>query len=743
MKLIKITRPCLLAALAMVPAAAWAQTAPAVPADTTSTAGVNDIIVTAQKREENLQDVPIAVTAFSGDTLAERGISDAQALARLVPNMALSNNYGQVRITLRGLSFQDLATQGGEARVAYHIDGAYVGMTGDIGGTFYDIARVEVNRGPQGTLFGRNAIAGTVNVITQDPTDELSGYLNAEIGNYSTHNIDGAISGPLADGVSARFAFQTRNHSGYEYNVPNNTDVNNQNTQAFRGKLKFDRGGAFSAVLSADYFRERDRDGPLFVGGGVPGVPALAETLGGQVSDGNPRNDYTGNLPFTHKTTYGFALDAKLDLGNDFSLASLTSYRHSDFVYKQAENSSLALIDTTGAELAKQFAEEVRLTKDFDRGSIVLGGYFYHQSYNMSSINPALGLLGGLIGFPPGSYLEDGYAQGFTLGGGVKTRSIALFGQASYELTDTTTLILGARYTWETKRKHDEFFDFDLLNPFDPNYVSTSPTLSDKVSYENFSPRVTLEQKIGPDGSIYATYSKGFKAGGYNVGGLAGAYFPEKLTDYEVGFKFDLFDRRLRFNGAGFYYDYKDLQVVVARLNTSENVNAATAKIYGAEFELNAVPVDGLELDAAVALTKSKFTDFITFNPTDPSMGELNLAGNRLPFTPKYTFSYGAQYTFNTGIGEITLRGDGQTKSQVYFDQFNSQSNSEGAWTILNASVSWKDAADRFSLTAYVKNITDELALNGTFMGGGLIGWPLLGRYEPPRTYGLRFGVKF
>jgi iron complex outermembrane receptor protein len=698
--------------------------------------------VTAQKRSENLQDVPIAVTAISGDELASKGVADVQAFARLVPNMAFSNNYGQVRITLRGLSFQDLATQGGEPRVAYHVDGAFLAQSGDIGGTFYDIERVEVNRGPQGTLFGRNAIAGTVNVITRDPTESLSGYLNAEIGSYSTQNFDGAISGPLADGVSARIAFQTRSHSGYEYNVPNKADVNDQDTDAFRAKLKFDRDN-FTAILSADYARERDRDGPLFVGGGVAGVPALAEILGGQVSDDDPRHDYTGNLPFTDKTSYGSTLDAKLDLGNDYSLASLTSYRHSDFVYKQAENSSLALIDTKGSELAKQFTQELRLHKDFERGNIVVGAYFYSQNYEMSSENPALGLLGGLIGFPPGSFLAQGYAQGFTLGGNVNTRSVAGFGQLTYELTDTTTLIAGARYSWEKKRKFNEFFDFDLLNPFNPDFVHTGPTLSDRVSYDNFSPRVTLEQKIGPNQLIYATFAKGFKAGGYNVGGLAEPYFPESLTSYEAGFKLDLFDRKLRFNGSGFYYDYKDLQVVVAEVASNKNINAASAKIYGVELELTAIPVQGLELDASAAVLKSKFTEFDTIDPTRPALGTLSLAGNRLPFTPKYTLSYGVQYTFDTSVGSITVRGDGQTKSQVYFDQFNSQTNSEGAYTILNASIGWKDANDRLSATAYAKNMTDELAINGTFMGGGLIGWPLLGRYDPPRTYGVRLGVKF
>jgi iron complex outermembrane receptor protein len=657
--------------------------------------------------------------------------------------MALSNNYGQTRITLRGLSFQDLATQGGEPRVAYHVDGAFMAQSGDIGGTFYDIERVEVNRGPQGTLFGRNAIAGTVNVITKNPTDSLSGYLNADIGNYSTHNLEGAISGPLADGVSGRIAFQTRNHSGYEYNVPHRVDINNQNTQAFRAKLKYDKGGNLIAILSADYFREDDRDGPLFVGVDVPGVTPLAVTLGGQVADSDPRHNYSGQLPFTGKTSYGVNLDLKLDLGDGYSLASLTSYHHSNFEYRYDDTSSIPLVPSDAFEHAKQVSQEVRLIKDFDRGNFVLGGYLYGQNYSMTSINPFYGPAAGALGFPSGSFLTSGYAQGFTLGGNVNTRSVAGFGQFTYNLTDSTKIIAGARYSWEKKNKFNESFDFDVANPFNPNFVHVGPLVSDSVKYTNFSPRVTLEQKIGPDQLIYATYAKGFKAGGYNLGGLAPAYLPETLTDYEVGFKLDLFDRRLRLNGAGFYYGYTDMQVVVAKLTSNENVNAGTSKIYGAEFEVTAIPIAGLELDASAAVLHSEFTKFDTFDPTNPSLGIISLAGNRLPFTPKYTASYGIQYTFDTSVGSIILRGDGQSKSQVYFDQFNTALNQEGASTILNASLGWKDLNDRLSATAYVKNINNGLYKNGTFVGGGAVGWPINGRYDPPRTYGVRFGAKF
>lgn len=752
MKKLYLARPCMLAILAMAPAAAWAQddSRPTTPEkETAASSGVGEIIVTAQKRAENLQDVPVAVTAFSGDTLVQRGVNDAQALTRLVPNMGFSNNYGQTRITLRGLSYQELASQGGEPRVAYHVDGAFMAMSGDIGSTFYDIERVEVNRGPQGTLFGRNAVAGTVNVITRNPTDTLSGYLNAEFGNYQTANIDGAISGPIADGLSARVAVQSRNHSGYDYNVPHDIDINNQNSLAMRGKLKFDKLDNFTAILSADYARSRDRAGPLFVGIELPGLPIAANVLGGQLSDGVSRHSYSGQIPFEAKTSYGFTLDMNVNFGDGLTLASLSNYRKSDYDYRQDDTSNIPgvgpVIRSYVTENASQFSQELRLTKEFSRGNIVLGGFFYSQDYRTTGDNAALGQLGGIIGFPAGSYLDvpGAYSQGFVQGGAVDTRGVAGFGQITYEITDTTKLIVGARYSWEKKKLHDALFSLDLLSPHDPNYVVPAAAFApdQSVSYNNFSPRVTIEQKLAPDMLVYATYAKGFKAGGFNVSSPFGdPYLPETLTNYEAGFKFDLFDRKLRLNGAGFYYDYRDLQVVLAQLTGNTNLNAK-AKIYGAEFELQAVPVPQLQLDAAVAVLHSEFTNFPTFDLTSSSV--VQLAGNRLPFTPKYTLSYGAQYTFDTNIGSITVRGDGQSRGQVYFDQYNLRGNSERAYTILNASLGWTDVDDRFSVTAFVKNITNTLALNGAFNSGPALGLPLKGSYDPPRTYGVRMGVKF
>jgi len=748
MRNLRLFRSCMLTgiAIAAFPTCAQAQTVAENPASADEISGIGEIIVTAQKRAENLQDVPIAVTAFSGDTLAERGVTDVQALSGMVPNVTFSDKNGEARITLRGLGFDNLWGSSAEPRTAYHLDGAYISQSAAIGGTFFDVERVEVNRGPQGTLFGRNAVAGTVNLVTRAPTDALSGYLNGEIGNYNAFAASGAISGPLGDGVAARIAFQARGHSGYDRNVTNNIDINNLSTQAIRAKISYNKSANFKATLSADYFRENDRAGGILLGLYTAGTIPPAVTVGGKISDGNPRHDFSNNLPATKREVFGIALDASLDLGAGFSLNSVSAYRQSEFYYAvDIDMSNLPTIWALNWIEANDFSQELRLNKDFDRGNLTVGAYFFSQGYNTIARNPIdTALFAG--GF-------DGVIGGvFSLGGHAKTTAFAGFGQFAYELTDTTRLIVGGRYSWEKKTKSGEFLFVDAYSAAtwdaDPRKLTGAPNIfgsppgAGDITFQNFSPRVTLEQKIG-SGLIYATFSKGFKTGGWNLGQAQPSYRPETLTDYEIGFKFDAFDRRLRLNGAGFYYDYSDMQVPVTSGFSSMIVNAASARLYGAEFEVTAMPSPGFQLDASLALLKSEFTKYDTENPAISGSPVFSLAGRRLPSAPTYTLNYGAQYTFGSNVGEFTLRAEGRSVSDMFFDAFNQASNKERAVTIVNASLGWTSTSGKISATAFVRNIGNVLAKNGTFVYGGIVGYPLAGNYDPPRTFGARLGVSF
>ncbi len=728
------------------PAAAQTSTPDAEQADEARNE-ITDIVVTAQKREQNLQDVPIAVTAVGGEELRERNITDVQKLVQIAPGVIFSSANSQARISIRGISYDGLGGSPAEARVAYHLDGVYLARTSEILSTFYDIERVEVLRGPQGTLFGRNAIAGSVSVITRDPTNEMEGYLEADVGNYSNVKLQGAAGGPIADGVSARISFMTQDRSGYDYNVPNQTDVNDLRTRAIRGKIKFEPTSSLTITLSADYFHEKDKQGQLLLGYYNPGSPIPAVAVGGIVTDGNPRHDFAGTLPSMKRNFYGFSANVNWDLGDNLDLVSITGYRHTEnTVVVDVDSSSVDAIHGNLFDRARQFSEELRLQKSFDRGNFMVGLYYFTENFFTNQTYPLD--LSTLLG-PPFTNFQ---ADGIQIGGTSKAVSWAGFAQADYDITGWLNLTVGARYGWERKKKINEYFQFRAFDalfnpiPFDPTDapVPLGPLQNETNTYKNFSPKVTLTAKLDEDKSVYATYSKGFRSGGYNLGYNTPGFFPEKLTDYEVGFKTEFLDRRLRINGSAFIYDYKDLQVNKANSTVGNSIqNAASAKLKGVEVEFIALPIEGLRLDGSLALMKSKFTDFTTFNDSRLGLGLLDLAGNRLPQAPKYTASYGAQYTAITGIGEMTFRAEGRSISGVYFDQFNVVENSESAFSIFNAYLNWKSNSEKLYGSLYVRNIGNKLAKNGSLVYSGITGFNINGQYDPPRTYGVTFGVRF
>jgi iron complex outermembrane receptor protein len=731
--------------MSLVASPAFAQDAPADPeAAPQDSGGIAEIIVTAQKRSENVQDVPIAITAVSGETLTDRNITDVQSLAKLVPGVVFSATNGEARISIRGVSYDGLSGGSAESRAAYHLDGVYLATTGEIFGTFYDVERTEALRGPQGTLFGRNAISGSLNVITREPTNDAEGYLQADIGNYDRVVVQGGVGGPLAEGVSARIAFKTENRSGYEYNPLKDLDLNNVNTRAIRGKLKLEPTENFTVVVSADYFRERDRQGFIFFGVSAPELNPLAtgETLGGIARDGNPRHDFSDYGPRQERDYWGLSANATLNLNDNFDLVSITSYR-------KGEERTDFDVDGTSANLApgiienriNQFSEELRLQGDFDRFNFIVGGYLFTRDFFTDQRFPVDAIL---FGNPTPTGLLDG----IHIGGTVETLAVAGFAEATYELTDWFSLTAGARYSWERKKRIGEFFSFNFGAPFNPDVPAPlvlilGPPITSSDTYKNFSPRVTATAKLNDDTSIYATFSKGFRSGGFNLGYNTPGFRPETLTNFEGGLKTELFDRHLRLNAAGFYYDYTDLQVSKADAFSNTIQNAAAAKLYGAELEVLAIPVDGLQIDASASITKSEFTEFDTFDPARPALGTLDLSGNRLPQAPKYTLSYGAQYTTQTDLGEFTLRAEGRSISNIFFDQFNRTTNGERAFTIVNAFVNWKSDDGKLYGSVYVRNIGDVLAKNGSLTFAGFTGYNIEGNYEPPRTYGITLGVNF
>jgi iron complex outermembrane receptor protein len=721
------------AAWSMLPAAAQAQK---IEEASTGLPSLNDIVVTAQKRSENLQDVPISITALTGDVLGNRQITELQSLSQSVPNVHFGQNLGQARIAIRGLGLTS-ENQGNEARVAFHTDGIYISRPGAVLGSFFDVERVEILRGPQGTLYGRNAVAGSVNLITRGPTKNFEGFAEATVGNYSLITIEAGLGGPLSDAVSFRVAGYASDRAGYGINEITGEDVDDLHSRAVRGKLRFEPSSSFDVTLSADYALQDDHSSAFHYGGQVvPGTIASGVTYGGNFP-ANPRN-ITSDSPVGFRSeVYGVSATANLALGNEVELTSVSAYRNSNVqLLLDIDETQIKLLPYSTMEDSFQLSEELRLAGQFARGKWIVGGYLFKEDISTLALAP----LDRILLIPN---LPSLFVNGFAAKGSLKTVSYAVFGQLDYNLVDGVTLTVGGRYNRD-RRTVDELQQFDLSRPYNPqdSYIPVMAQ-SDEVSYGSFTPKFGLQYRPNDDFQIFASYSKGFKSGNYNLGAVSAPFRPEKLSAYEIGFKSDFANRAVRLNVSAFYYDFKDLQV--ARITTQNVIleNAASAEVYGVEAELTAAPTKNLKFDFNAAYTHSEYRGYSTEDSARPNLGLLDLTGNPLQQAPKYSGTAGIEYSVPTASGKITFRGEAYYTSRVYFSQYKLESSKVDGYGLLNAFINFSAGSSGLYGSVFIRNIADITRVSHGYPGSPLTNSPLQVTYIPPRTFGLRVGYRF
>lgn len=701
----------------------------AVPSNTPqeSTSGIGDIIVTAERRSTNVQTTPIAISAVDSSYLRSSGINNVESLAQHIPNLTFSRLAGDAKIFIRGIGFDSVAP-GGETRVALYLDGAYQSRSQAAFAGFYDIERVEVLRGPQGTLYGRNAVAGTINVLTRNPTSEFEGYLTGSVGNYGLVGLEGAAGGPISSTLEGRIAFRSADREGYGRNLQSGEDVNDEHSRSARAKLKYAPTSAIRINFIGDYTRERDHNGSYrYIGQANPAIIPTGQAIGGTVPS-NPQ-DAVGFGPRLRRETYGFSAQGDLDLTGTTTLTSLAAYRH-------LEDDVRGNVDGTTAGVTRQYlfersntvSEELRVSQKLGSfGDLIIGGYYFHERNFAANRVP---FLASLFGQP------FDYVRGFGTNGTGTTNALAAFGQANLHLTDRLELDFGARYSHE-KKTADVSVQQDVVSQFDPNGpIVPLASLRQSDTWSSFDPKATLSYKAADGIFVYATYSRGFKAGGFNLGGLQPPFRPEKLTNYEAGIKADLFDRRLRANVSAFYYDYKDLQVNIVEGFALVTRNAATARIKGVEAEITALPTEKLRITLTGAYLDAKYRRFVAINPSDP-LADPDLSGNRLNYAPRYKVDAEIGYTIDTSLGVFTPRANVTWTDRIYFDQFNLRVASQPARTEVNLYLNWKLPDSGWSLAAYLKNLTDKTYVIGAVVSTCLIGCPVVGQYGPPRTFGL------
>ena len=715
-------------------AVGYSQAALAQEAESAAPA-LEEIVVTAERRSAGVQTTAVAVSAFSAETLERSQVDNIEDLTQLVPNVNFGQQFGNARIAIRGIGFDTIAP-GSEARVAYHLDGVYISRPSAGLAGFYDVERIEVLRGPQGTLYGRNATAGSVNIISRAPSHDFSGYGKFTIGNYGRIETEGAIGGGIVDGIAARVAVRTERRDGYGTNLATGQDADNRHTLSGRFRLRADPSPRLRLDLIADYHEEDDRSNALhYFGAGNPNRVPVGIALGGRVSP-NYHDIYSDIASSNVRNNWGLQGQARYELSDSLTLSSLSAYRETEYRTQTDLDATDAPLTFYGQiETADQFSQELQLSGEFGALNFIAGAYYFRENIDSGLTVPFnLRILGG----------ADRVIQGQAIGGQTETRAWALFGQADYALTPELKLVVGLRYSDEDKHL-DEYAQFDLVRTFDPNNpIIPNRTQSIDGAWNAWTPKFTIEYQPTKNLFLYGTASRGFKSGGFNVGGLQTPFEPEIIWNYEAGLKADWFDRRLRTNLAAFYYDYSDLQVTKVVNNVITTVNAATAVIKGVEGEINWLATDNLRFDASFALTDSEYREFATSDPARPALGVIDLAGNRLSQSPRYTFFVAGQYDIHTATkGTFSPRVEFYATDQVYFNAFNRDVASQPAYELVNLLVNWESASGRWTGAAFVRNLTDKQYIANAFVGTSLLADPVVGVAGPPRTYGLTFGYRF
>jgi iron complex outermembrane recepter protein len=765
MKSFTLFKLALLAGAAAGASAAFAQDQ--LPAPSNSEAGaasnVDEIVVTALRRDTTLQRTPAAVTALSGSELASRGISNVEDLAAAVPAVTFGKNIGQAHIAIRGIG-SDGVVAGQDPRVGFYQDGVYISRPDAQVAGMFDVASVQVLKGPQGTLYGRNSTGGAVVVTSALPTFETDGYLRAGYGNYNAVDLQMAVGGPVSDTFAVRFAGHYQRHDGYGKNIVTGTDIDDKDEMGVRVSFLWKPSENIQFLTIADYSYESDRaNGLHYFGTAEPFLTPRGVTRGGSalVSYRDIASDID---PKVKIKTYGLVEQITYDAGWS-TFKSVTAYR-------KVTATNLVDIDGTTTQLgfdklftdADQFSQELTINGKADRLSWLVGGQYLYE--DIGPVGGEIPLSQAILGGP--FFLADG----FNSIGWQKTQAFGFYGQLSYEIVDGLTITGGGRYSTEKKKLRDDFqldfsrnaVGFNTSHPYIPgfaDFVTTGGVFprTAQQRWSRFTPTGTIEYQVNPDIFAYFTYSQGFKSGGYAIGAPQPAFKPEKITSYEGGIKTTFMGGVVTANLIGFHYDYSDLQVTLVRNNVSATENAASAKVDGLEGELILRPTRRMTIGGNIAYVDGRYSDFLTSDPSNPrgigvpvtgksfvdATGNLvqDLSGNRMSQAPKISALIYASNTWQFGDNDVTLRGEYNYKSKQYFTPFENNRVKQNGYGIAAASLRIENAAG-WSVEGYIRNITNKKAIAQVYVSSfGLFDAPVLGTSIAPRTYGATLGYKF
>jgi iron complex outermembrane receptor protein len=732
----------LVTAIASVLAIASTATAQqAAPGAESAATELEEVIVTAQRRTENLQNVPIAITAVSADRVEALHATRLTDLAGVAPGLVLDRGSANDTVTLRGVGGGG-RNIGFGSRAGVYLDGVYIGQSTALNQPMLDIERIEVLRGPQGTLFGRNTVSGAVSIITRPPEDDFHADLVAATGNQDYQKYSVVANAPLGtDKLLGKFSFVDEQRDGFTKNLYNGDHViGSLDLQSWRAALRAQPTDALTLDLIVDDTQDDSfRSGP----------ESISTLTGGGTTDPNapkPFETNTNTRRIKEGSNKGVNFTVNYSLPVAATLTSITAYRESR-LFVQADNdySPVDFVKTDYHDAFDQFSQELRLASDQDGRMRWVAGVFFldeqadtHRDAGWGAAAPLLGLGLAANSITPADASID-------------TRSYAVFGSFDYDFTDRWTLNTGLRYTDETR---DLRFDLDgstsgLIG------IATLDNFHDDASEDHWTPVVGLTFKASDDVNLYVRYSEGFKSGGWNVdflnrnqikdldgnGRVDFAFLTETVTSYELGVKAEMLDRRLRANVAAFQSDYQDYQInsfvhFPGGVTVIQLTNAAKVETKGVELSLEAVPVEGLLLTLDAAYIDAKFDKF----PGGGAAGT-DASGNQLPFAPEWSGSISAQYSvpITAWNARLELFGQYAYRDPTYAGQENLPTQELGARNLTNARVSL-EFAKRWGITVWGNNVFEDSYL--TNQTRDFFGTRFVERGDP-RTYGLELSARF
>ncbi len=724
-----------------------------------------DIVVTARRKVETVQTVPVPVTAVSGEQLESRSVLDIKQIQQVTPNLAFTragNNPNTAQIFLRGIG-QFQSGPGQDPKVGVYVDGVYLARPQGAVFDLVDIDRVEVVRGPQGTLFGRNTTAGLVQTITNKPTQDFEGSVLAGAGNDNQFRVEGILNFPVSDVLAFRIVTQHREAGGITLNRATNKKWGNENRQTLRASALWEPSESFDALFQFQYDRSRSRptlgkceytgpeDGSL-----TAGLPFIAYIFGvyNQIRDTcNSTEPYlsTDSDPDNNKSdAYFYSMNLNYYLG-DVTFTSTTAYRDLDDLSRSSGfgqdvpggPSYYKILQDSPSEY-NQFSQELRVSGSSfnDRLDWIVGAFFFRErgfqpldvpffqnvgipTLEQSPIYYELLPDGGGITFGDLAQSVKLSASESTLTTAIN-RSWAAFSELSYKITDDFSVTVGARYSkdWRTLRRVSTFLDGSLNPAFScPNGIAPEGGKKCVVreAFEKLTPRAILSYTLSPDVMIYGSWSTGYSSGGFNADGNLRPYLPETSHTFEAGMKTSFLDRRAIFNLTGFHNNYRNQQSVQPRqVNNQifyETINAQRAVLYGVEGELTLRPTDRFQIFAAFGLLKGKYKEFVVNDIVDEEVVGRDISDSRMLFgAPAYTYSISANYDFDLGNDGILTFGLGwSARGKTTYRLEAYPTSIQKAFGLMDGQIVWTSTDKDYSVSLRGSNLLGKTYFDHAF----------------------------